>query len=344
MMQRIGILTNDRIVHSFKTALAVFIGFFITKLIHVPIDQWIIITIIVVMCAQMNVGSMLQKSYMRFLGSLVGSLVAAATLTFFGLNIIAIACVITLSAFIFSYIATSKKSFNEAGTLGAVTVVIILIGQNPTIQTAAGRFLEISVGILIAALISQFILPIHARRNLRKNQIRTLHHLENLYNAIFLSSKNNDKTIIPIIDETIVKSLIDQRKLAIDASRELFKRTYNISHFKESLWCEKEILRSILFMHHAYSFSPNLKNLFSSMKAVKNFHQTVSSSLNQIANCLEKNTMNITLPNWESLRDAITAAIKILPNEEIIYANGFLFCAGILTKRIEALGELVKEI
>lgn len=345
MINRFGLLSNDRFTHSIKTALAVLIGFAITKLIHFPVDQWIIITILVVMCAQMNVGSMLQKSYMRFLGSLIGSLIAVLTLTFFGNDLIATAIIISLTAFFFSYIATSKKSYNEAGTLGAVTVAIILIGQNPTIHTAAGRFLEISFGILIAALISQFILPIHARNKLRKNQVRTLLYLRDYYQAMLLQNQT-PITNLPLLDETIVKSLIDQRKLATDATREPLKQSYNIKHFKQSLWCEKEILRSITFMQHAYFISPNLKLLFSTMSALKTFHTATCHSLEYIAKCLEENnhSAEMRLPNFQTLKEAILAAIKVLPSDDIIYANGFLFCAEILVKRIEILHEVVMQI
>ena len=99
-------------------------------------------------------------------------------------------------------------------------------------------------------------------------------------------------------------------------------------------------------MQHAYFISPNLKLLFSSMSALKTFNTATCHSLEYIAECLEKNNhyAELRLPNFQALKEAILVAIKILPPEDIIYANGFLFCAEILVKRIEMLHEVVMQI
>src|SRR3989338_7149858 len=97
-MRLVNAFNTERFIHGLKTALACLMGFAITKSVHFPVDQWLIITIIVVMCAQLNVGSVIQKSYMRFLGTFTGSLLAALTLLFFGTNDLATAIIIGLSA------------------------------------------------------------------------------------------------------------------------------------------------------------------------------------------------------------------------------------------------------
>lgn len=331
-------LANNRLIHSLKTALAVLIGYAITKSVHFPVDQWLIITILVVMCAQMNVGSMIQKSYMRFLGTLLGSLVAIFTLTFFGTKPIVIAIVLFLAAMLFSYIATSQKSYSDSGTLGAVTISVILVGQHPTVITAAGRFLEISIGILIAALVSQFILPIHARRNLRNIQAHTLRQLRDYYQATLI----NEHIDYPLknlttLDETIAKSLIEQRKLSMEAMREPFKKVYNLKRFTQLLWGEKEILRCIGFMYHAYHASPRVYTLFSTMRVLHQFHTSACDTLDKIANFFEKNDhkKEIALPSVAELKTAIFSGIKILTQEEAVYASGFLCAAEILVARMQ---------
>jgi len=330
---------HDRFIHSIKTALAVLIGFGITRLIHFHVDQWLVITILVVMCAQMNVGSILQKSYMRFLGSLAGSLIAVFALTFLGSNFIATIIVISLATLFFSYIATSQKPYNDAGTLGVVTVAIILIGPNPSLTTAAERFLEISIGILIAALVSQFILPIHARSHLRVNQSRTIRLLRDYYQLTLCTDFQTDITKQnQNLDEEIVKFLITQRKLATDASRELLSKTYNTKLFKQSLWCEKEILRSMIFMHHAYLASDRVKELLNALSTLKSFNQQVLESLEEIAKKLSTRIdKDISPPNILLLKESIHSMIKILTPDEITYVEAFLFSAEILCARIETL-------
>lgn len=128
-------VNGERIIHSIKTALACLFGLALANLAQFAVDQWLIITIVVVMCGQVNVGSVLTKSKMRFLGTLSGSLIAALTLAIFDNNRMVSAIIIALSSAGFSYIATSEKNYSDAGTLGAVTVIIILIGQNPSLYT-----------------------------------------------------------------------------------------------------------------------------------------------------------------------------------------------------------------
>src|SRR4029078_5567726 len=116
---------------------------------------------------QIYVGSVIRKVYLRFIGTIIGCLFAAVTLATLGHTYSSILIAIALSTFIFSYFAIGQESFGYAWTLGAVTTVIIMLGQNPTLFFATQRFLEISAGLLIAALVSQFILPIHAGTHLR---------------------------------------------------------------------------------------------------------------------------------------------------------------------------------
>jgi uncharacterized membrane protein YccC len=343
-MKKNWLLHHDRFVHSFKTALAVLIGFVITKSTHLPVDQWLIITILVVMCAQVNVGSMIQKSYMRFLGTLIGSVIALLTLALLGHSTLAVGFSIMLSTILFSYIATSQQSYNEAGTLGVVTVVIILINKDPTLLTAVGRFLEISAGIFIAAFISQFILPIHARYYLRNNQAKTLLQLRSYYLTTLLSKHEPENYLS--VDETVVKSLIAQRKLAIDAAREPLGKSYNIKLFDQSLWCEREILRSITFMYHANQASPAIQTLFKSLPSIKEFHEKICQALEKIAEMLEKRLANnnIVLPDLSALQTTIQTATQSMPHHDIVCADSFLFSAEVLLQRIEKLTAIIQHM
>lgn len=133
-------IDTERLIHSFKTSVACIAGFLLAKIVGLRADQWIVITIIVVMCAQLYVGSVMQKSYLRFLGTIIGCLFATITIIFFGDSFLSILITIALSSFIFSYIATSQESLSYMGTLGAVTTIIIMLGQKPTVIFAGEQF------------------------------------------------------------------------------------------------------------------------------------------------------------------------------------------------------------
>lgn len=336
------LLHSDRLINSVKTALACLIGFSIARYTHFHVDQWLIITILVVMCAQVNVGGMLIKSYMRFLGTLTGSIIAILTLAIFGNDRSVIAIVIAFSAMGFSFIATSKKSYNDSGALGAVTVAIILMGAHPTIQSGIERCIEICLGILIAALVSQFIFPIHARDRLRRNQAATIHQLRDYYITMLMHKHLSNKNMIDA-DENIVKSLINQRKLADEARREKFGPAFHIDFFTHSLWCEKEILRSITFMHHAFLNIRSQQIVLQNNSLLQEFHQSTCQTLEKIAlNIRQKNqAAEISLPNMMPLKNAFIQTDIVATRDERIQLDAFIFGAEVLLMRLAKLVELI---
>jgi uncharacterized membrane protein YccC len=335
-------IDTERIIHSIKTALACLIGLALAKLVHFAVDQWLIITIAVVMCGQANVGSMLTKSKMRFLGTLSGSLIGGFTIALLGTSTIVIACVIGISSIGFSYIATSEKSYSESGTLGAVTVIIILLGQNPSLYTASHRFLEISAGILIAALVSQFILPIRARDHLRSMQAKTIAQLREYYNFTLLASR--EEADIQELDEDIVKSLSAQRSLAKQASREPFGIVFDPKIFTKLLRCEKEIFRSIVCMHYACKMLPDEKNILNDKLVIQQFHHQVLTSFDIISKNIERkknDKLSIMIPSTQPMKDTINALRANTHADDLVYLDGFLFCAELLVMQLTELVILI---
>lgn len=339
-----NIINIERIIHSIKTAIAVLLGFALTKLVGLPADQWVVITIIVVMCAQIYVGSVMQKAYLRFLGTLVGCLFAAFTIIAFGTNNFAIAATIGLSSLIFSYVATGKEDFTYAGTLGAVTTTIIMLGQKPTLIFALERFLEISIGILIATLVSQFVLPIHARIHLRRAQAHTLGKLRDYYaTTITAPTSKIEELNSHELDESIVKSLLKQRQLAKESVREPLGTSFDPGHFMQSLYCEREILRAITFMHNALSHIQNAEQIFVKSAAAHTFNETIMHSLDTLIHAIntdEPSKDHIHIPSLSGIKEELQKNLQTSTREELIFVDGFLFCAEILTNSLRKLAML----
>lgn len=337
-------ISLERIIHSLKTAIAVIVGFGFAKLINIQADQWIVITIIVVMCAQIYVGSVLQKAYLRFLGTLIGCLFAAFTIVVFGHTHLAIALTMGISSFLFSYYATGQDSFGYAGTLGAVTTAIILLGQDPTVTFAAERFMEISVGILIATLVSQFILPIHARTHLRRSQIATLKQLRSYYETTLLiqpdaaPARDNYE-----IDEAIVKSLLKQRQLAKESVNEKLGSVFDSAHFMQTLYFEREALRAITFMHHALRDINRADIIIQQANTFHHFNDAVLrilDILNETIQLEKPPTQPIPMPTLTTLKHDFQNNSEISSRHDLIYIDGFLFSAEVLAKALTRLAKL----
>lgn len=342
-------LDSERLVHSAKTAIGCIIGLILAKMLGMVQGQWIVITIIVVMCSQLYVGSVLQRAYLRFLGTLIGCLFAIITILTTKDNFLSIIVTISLSSFLFSYLATSNEKFMYAGTLGAVTTAIILLGQTHSVNFALQRLLEICAGIVIASIVSQFILPIHARSHIKRSQAKVLTQLKAYYLACFVThdiewAANYYKEL----DESIIKSLSKQRQLAIEAVREPLGAAYDEKLFMQTLYCEKEILRAIDFMHYTLCKINNIGFFTQELSALTHFNtlilQTFSALIKQIEQMEMHNKAQETLriPSLTRLTIEFKQRKMHLNEKDIVYADGFLCGAEVLTSCLKKLAAILQ--
>ncbi len=124
-------LSKERVIASFKTALACLIGLIIGELLHLSMPQWVLITIVVVMATTIRIGGTIQKSYFRLLGTLIGAVLAAGTLYLLGDQPTIIHILLILLLAVFSYLASSSSDISQFGLLGATTMVMILDARTP---------------------------------------------------------------------------------------------------------------------------------------------------------------------------------------------------------------------
>lgn len=334
----------ERFIHAIKTVLACLLGLLVAKEFSFSTTQWIVITVLVVMCAQIYVGSVMQKALLRFLGTLIGCLFAVSSLALFGGTDVAIVMAIVLAGFIFSYIGTLQENYSYAATLGAVTTAIIMLGPHPNMMLALERVLEIATGLIIATIISQFILPIHARTHLRRAQAETLQQLSDYYRQTMVTDHaDQDPLDYHELDEAIIKSLLKQRQLAKESIREPFGAPFKTTSFLEILSCEREILRAITFMHLALMRILNAAVVFKQSLAAKEFNQKVEEAFNILINSLKtkkKTNIHIYIPSLTLLKNEIHQDITKPTPEDLIYMDGLLFSAEVLTTSLRKLAAL----
>lgn len=270
-------LDSDRFVHSLKTAIALLFGLLISYLFKLPLQgRWVVITILVVMCAQSRVGAILQKSYMRFLGTIIGASVASLTLWLVYPNVAFTILILCVATAVFSYIADSPSTWSEAGPLGAVTLIIIVISPNPNFYTVMSRFSEINLGIIIALLVSRFIWPLHSRTQLRYILIDTLQNLKALDQKLeeFTSTNKDNNGPQEIFENKILNNIGVQKKLFKEVMSESFGRSNLGETFKNILDAEREILRCITLIRNALmSFSDQTVLIFNQHAEIQKIYQ-----------------------------------------------------------------------
>jgi uncharacterized membrane protein YccC len=167
-----------------KTAIAGVIAMYATQLFHLPQGYWAAISALIVM--QSNVGATLSASRTRLAGTAVGAVVGGAITALLGDNMLDFGLAVTVAFFLCFVLR-----LQDSQRLATVTIAIImLIPQSASVWTVAlHRFTEVSLGILIALVVSLTLWPNHARRSLREGLAGAVLQLGALYQAVMSADR-----------------------------------------------------------------------------------------------------------------------------------------------------------
>lgn len=198
----------ERLRHAIRTAVGCALGYWLARKLHLQSGQWVLITVAMVMLSEPRTGGILRKSFQRFLGTLLGAAAAVAILLYLpgGHPLLwALPALI-----LFGYLAADPdKSY--VGVLGAVTLIMVGMETERNLEFAGKRVAQIVLGLLVALVVSQLVLPDHARLRLRRAVATFLQGLADL------ASGKGDRDVI---EPRMVNSLAEQRKLVTEALAE----------------------------------------------------------------------------------------------------------------------------
>ena len=138
------------IVHSGRTAVAAVVALLVARLLRMPEAYWASITALIVM--QSTFGAALSISAQRFVGTAVGAVVGAITATYFHYNV----AVYGIDVFLIGLLCAALRIERTAYRYASITLAIVMLvprAVGPWI-TAAHRFAEVSIGIVVALAIS----------------------------------------------------------------------------------------------------------------------------------------------------------------------------------------------
>ena len=113
--------------------------------------------------------------------------------------------------FLSVYFAGASK-YSYAGTLAGITLLIIILNQQPSVQIAIYRAVEILLGITIALLVNRFIFPIRAETRLKESFAKTIMQIHDFFDILFVRKSICRKLRESIFNEfakhlTLVKEL-----------------------------------------------------------------------------------------------------------------------------------------
>jgi hypothetical protein len=337
-----------RVVHGFKTALACILGLVLAKYNDWPTGQWIPITVMVVMSAQIHFGGALYKALMRMLGTLSGVAITILVLSLFGSDYLVVLLTIFFSVIFFSYIAGGQGDVSYAGTLGGVTVILILSGQSVGIAEALHRGFCITMGVIIALIISRTIFPFHARNRLRYRIVTTLRNLSELY--LMSIELHLEDTAYYKLGTRIARHIAEQPRLLHEAKVGSFAIAKKKQLFADIIESE-QILNKLINLNYIARKEQGAQDLVEKYQIyLSPIQAVISNNLNYLAGYLEHNGLS-DVDIFEKIDDSLLQIYLIAETlssgyggQQIILQGSFLFVMKQLLRELEITRNLIIKV
>jgi uncharacterized membrane protein YccC len=137
------------VAHAIRTAVAATMSVIVARLVQMPEAYWSAIATLVVM--QSTLGATLTLSIERIVATAVGASIGALVAHYFGANLLAFAAAVFAIGLLSILFRLEKTAYRYASITLAI---IVLIPRSTTPwNTALHRFIEVSVGIIVALAI-----------------------------------------------------------------------------------------------------------------------------------------------------------------------------------------------
>ena len=148
--ERIGLTRKQTLQHCARTAITAVASLLIARVFRLPQSYWAPITTLVI--TQSSLGSTLAVSWQRFIGTVLGASVGAIVASYFGPQSFAFGS----SVFLLGLFCAAVQADRSAYRFGGVTLAIVLLvpQTEPAWQVAFHRFAEVSVGIVVALVMT----------------------------------------------------------------------------------------------------------------------------------------------------------------------------------------------
>jgi uncharacterized membrane protein YccC len=135
--------------HAFRTAVAATISILLGRLVGLPEAYWAAIATVVVM--QSPLGATVPLAIERIVAAALGASLGAIEATYFGANLIAFALAMLLLGLVSFVLRLEKVGYSYACI--TLTIIVLIPRADAPWIAAACRFVEVSLGILVALAI-----------------------------------------------------------------------------------------------------------------------------------------------------------------------------------------------
>ena len=180
--------SRPKVLRATRLSLAMVISFLYAALTGMSNGTWVIMTCAIILFDNETLGGTLNKSYLRFLGTLFSAAFAMLFIILFANNIIMNVIAIVIGVFLATY-WFMDSSYAYAGGLMVWTLPILLLNSN-NIKEPFIRLFNISLGILISYGLLRFFFPEYARDNLLRAMHKTLSEMQSILHDVVQTDLN----------------------------------------------------------------------------------------------------------------------------------------------------------
>ena len=152
------------VIHSIRTAIAATVSLAVARLFGLPEAYWAAIATLVVM--QSTLGAILLISIERIAATALGALAGALLASYFTGNLLLFAAAVFVLGLVCAAFRMEKSAYRYASV--TLAIIVLIPRSNAAWIVALHRFVEVSVGILVALVLAA-IWPEHQVESFRKS-------------------------------------------------------------------------------------------------------------------------------------------------------------------------------
>jgi uncharacterized membrane protein YgaE (UPF0421/DUF939 family) len=300
-------------IQALKTGIAALLCLYITQCFGLTQGYWAAISSIIVL--QSHMGATIKASLGRLMATAIGAAIGAAFFAAFGKSYLCVSIAIALAA-----VLCASRHLRDSYRLAGSTVMIVMFSAqfNTPWMTAMERFIEVSLGILVALVVSKFLWPSRARQQLRTEIEQCTGNLFALYKAIIERDEQTAPLLLDELGSNVRKSFRRIHELRQHAIYE-----QNDVHFSNEMIAAavshlRMIRQSVESLELATRECP--KSTFQA-----SFEPELDQLLSNISSSFEKLTSAMAMPDENFDASAITEAVEALDRKTSANSDSAIF-------------------
>jgi uncharacterized membrane protein YccC len=299
---------------AFKTAVAATSAFMLAQWLQLEYPFYAAIAAIIVMSS--TSGSTLKLGVQRIIGTFIGVFIGILFTILFGANPYSLGASIFAAMFFCSY-----WKLNEAAKLAAYVSAIVLLNhdRSPWLY-ALERFSETFIGIGLALVVNQWLMPSHAAQELRRYLSQALIQIDQFYQLVMncYLTGTYDRTVADEYKIKIIDLLLKIRELWKEVKQSQQNDLLHIDPAWEFLM--RRVWEHILTMEHTVLVRqphPIWEELIPTMQQLA---QETSDTFNELAKAVKAQQTNVSVL---ALEKVLTETTENLQQLQIIKEMSF---------------------